>query len=131
MGFITNDRSVEWAIQALDWCVRRHRIISSNVVNRDTPGYRATDVDFKKVMEQIDSQAEQVIRKTNPVHLPGLSGGASRVLTVKDAPEGLDGNSVNLSEEMARLVENNFMYQALLKHVNRKLQGLKIAIRGG
>ena len=131
MGIITNDRSVEWAIQALDWCVRRHRVISSNIVNRDTPGYRAGDVDFKKVMEQIDSQAEQALRKTDPLHMPGLSGGASRVLTVKDTPEGLDGNSVNLSEEMARLVENNFMYQALLKHVNRKLQGLKIAIQGG
>ena len=131
MGIVTNDRSVEWAIRALDWCVRRHRVISSNIVNRDTPGYRATDVDFKKVMEQIDSQPEQALRKTDPLHLPGLSGGASRVFTVKDAPEGLDGNSVNLSEEMARLVENNFMYQALLKHVNRKLQGLKIAIQGG
>ena len=131
MGIITNDRSVEWAIQALDWCVRRQRVISSNIVNRDTPGYCATDVDFKKVMEQIDSGAEQVLRQTDPVHLPGLSGGASRVLTVKDAAEGLDGNSVNLSEEMARLTENNYMYQALLKHVNRKLQGLKIAIQGG
>ncbi len=65
MGIITNDRSVEWAIQALDWCVRRQRVISSNIVNRDTPGYRATDVDFKKVMEQIDSGAEQVLRQTD------------------------------------------------------------------
>ena len=131
MGIITNDKSVEWAVQALDWCVRRHRAVSSNIANRDTPGYRAVDVDFEKVMAQIDSQTEQVLRETDGKHLPGLSGGASQVMTVKDAAEGLDGNSVNLSEEMSRLVENNYMYQALLKHVHRKLQGLKIAIQGG
>jgi flagellar basal-body rod protein FlgB len=131
MGIITNDKSVEWAVEALDWCVRRQRAVSSNIVNRDTPGYRAVDVDFQKVMAQIDSRAEEVLRQTDSGHLPGLSGGVSQVLTVKDEAEGLDGNSVNLSEELSRLVENNYMYQALLKHVHRKLQGIKIAIQGG
>jgi flagellar basal-body rod protein FlgB len=131
MGIITDDKSVEWAVRALDWCVRRHRVVSSNIVNRDTPGYRAADIDFQKVMAHIDNDAEQVLTQTDVRHLPGLSGGASQVMKVKDAAEGLDGNSVNLSEEMSRLVENNHMYQALLKHVHRKLRGLKIAIQGG
>lgn len=131
MGIVHNDRSVEWAIRAMDWCVRRHRVISSNIVNRDTPGYRAMDVDFQKVMEQIDTQADPALRQSVHGHLPGLAGGPSQVMIVKDAAEGLDGNSVNLSEEMAHLVENNYMYQALLKHVHRKLQALKIAIQGG
>ena len=131
MAGIPSDRSMEWAIRALDWCVRRHRVISSNIVNRDTPGYLAADVDFRRVMEQIHSEGEQVLRQTNPAHLPTLSGGPSHVLTVKDAAERLDGNSVNLSEEMAHLVENNYTYQALMKHVHRKLQAFKIAIQGG
>jgi flagellar basal-body rod protein FlgB len=131
MAGIASDRSVEWAIRALDWCVRRHRIISSNIVNRDTPGYRAVDMDFRKVMEQIHTEGEQVLHQTNRVHFPSLSGGPLQALTVKDAAEGLDGNSVNLSEEMAHLVENNYTYQALIKHVHRKLQAFKIAIQGG
>lgn len=131
MGIITNDKSVEWAIRAMDWCVRRQRVISSNIVNRDTPGYRATDVDFQRVMDRIDAEAGQDLRQTDPKHFPSLSGAPSQVLTVKEAAERLDGNSVNLSEEMAHLVENNYLYQALLKHVQRKLQGLRIAIQGG
>lgn len=131
MSGIPNDSSLEWATRALDWCVRRHRVVSSNIVNRDTPGYRAKDVDFRKVMEQIGTEAEEVLTRTDQNHLPGLSGGASNVLTEKAGAEGPDGNSVNLSEEMARLVENNYTYQALLKHVNRKFQAIKLAVQGG
>ncbi len=131
MSGITNDPSITWASTALNWCVRRHRMISSNIVNRDTPGYRAQDIDFKKVMEQIGTEAEEVLQRTDSGHLPGLSRGASNVLMVKEAAEGLDGNSVNLSEEMAHLVENNYTYQALLKHVNRKFQAIKLAVQGG
>ena len=131
MNGIPNDSSLEWATRALDWCVRRHRVISSNIVNRDTPGYRAKDVDFRKVMEQIGTEAEEGLMRTDSAHLPGFSGVASNVLTVKEAAERPDGNSVNLSEEMAHLVENNYTYQALLKHVNRKFQAIKLAIQGG
>jgi flagellar basal-body rod protein FlgB len=131
MSGIPNDSSLEWATRALDWCVRRHRVVSSNIVNRDTPGYRAKDVDFAKVMQQIGTDAEEVLTRTDPTHLPGLSGGASNVLTEKAAPERPDGNSVNLSEQMSHLVENNYTYQALLKHVNRKFQAIKLAVQGG
>ena len=131
MSGIPNDTHIEWATRALDWCVRRHRVVSSNIVNRDTPGYRAKDVDFRKVMEQIGTDAEEVLTRTDRTHLPGLSGGASNVLTEKTAAERPDGNSVNLSEQMANLVENNYTYQALLKHVNRKFQAIKLAIQGG
>ena len=106
-------------------------MVSSNIVNRDTPGYRAKDVDFGKVMAQIGTAAEEVLTRTDQTHLPGLSGGASNVLTEKAAAERPDGNSVNLSEQMAHLVENNYTYQALLKHVNRKFQAIKLAVKGG
>ncbi len=131
MNGIPNDSSVEWATRALDWCVRRHRVVSSNIVNRDTPGYRAKDVNFSKVMEQISTNAEEVLTRTNPTHLPGLSGGASNVMTEKAAAERPDGNSVNLAEQMATLAENNYTYQALVKHVSRKFQAIKLAVRGG
>jgi flagellar basal-body rod protein FlgB len=131
MSVIPEDPSLKWASTALDWCVRRHRLISSNIVNRDTPGYRAQDLDFEKIMDQIGTASEEVLRTTDPGHLPGFSRGASNALMVKESAEGLDGNSVKLSEEMAHLVENNYTYQALLKHVNRKFQAIKLAVQGG
>ena len=131
MSGIPNDSSLEWATRALDWCVRRHRFVSSNIVNRDTPGYRAKDVDFGKVMEQVGRGAEEVLTRTDPLHLPGLSGGASNLLIEKTEAERPDGNSVNLTEQMSNLVENNYTYQSLLKHVNRKFQAIKLAVQGG
>ena len=131
MSGIPNDSSLEWATRALDWCVRRHRVVSSNIVNRDTPGYRAKDVDFGKVMEQVSRCPDEVLTRTDPLHLPGLSGGASNLLIEKTEAERPDGNSVNLAEQMSSLVENNYTYQALLKHVNRKFQAIKLAVQGG
>ena len=131
MSGIPNDSSLEWATRALDWCVRRHRVVSSNIVNRDTPGYRAKDVDFGKVMEQVSRGPDEVLTRTDPLHLPGLSGGASNLLIEKTEAERPDGNSVNLAEQMSNLVENNYTYQSLLKHVNRKFQAIKLAVQGG
>ncbi|MCH7501703.1 MAG: flagellar basal body rod protein FlgB, partial [Nitrospinae bacterium] len=34
-------------IKALDFQSQRHLLISSNISNIDTPGYRAKDIDFK------------------------------------------------------------------------------------
>jgi flagellar basal-body rod protein FlgB len=42
-----------------------------------------------------------------------------------------DGNTVDLDREMAKLSENNLMYNALAQIVSRKFQGLKDAIKGG
>ncbi len=131
MSEFLQDNSVAWAARALDWCVRRHRVISSNIVNRDTPGFHAKDVDFRKVMEQIDTAFEPPLRQTDRRHLPGLFGPPSSVMIVKGTAERLDGNTVNLSQEMSHLVENNYLYQALLKHVNREFKALKLAIQGG
>jgi len=42
-----------------------------------------------------------------------------------------DGNTVDLDREMAKLSENNLMYNALAQIISRKFAGLKDAIKGG
>jgi flagellar basal-body rod protein FlgB len=133
MGKLFADPAIERAVATLDWCVRRQRLIASNVVNRDTPGYRAKDVDFKTLMERIhgDKGAGGGLRRTDDRHLSASTGALSPDLIVKESSERLDGNSVNLGEEMARMTENNLTYQAVLKRLTRKFQGLKLAIQDG
>jgi flagellar basal-body rod protein FlgB len=133
MGKLFTDPAIERAVATLDWCVRRQRLITSNVVNRDTPGYRARDLDFKALMERIHGEggAGVGLRRTDDRHLSASGGALSPDLIVKESSERLDGNSVNLSEEMARLTENNLTYQAVLKRLTRKFQGLKLAIQDG
>ncbi len=131
MAGLLYDKSLEEAVRVLDWCVRRHRAISSNIVNRDTPGYKAVDIDFERVMEEVREKPGEGLVRTNPSHLSLLPGSPFSVYTVKESSERLDGNTVNLPEEMSHLVENNYLYQALLREVAHKFKTLKIAIQGG
>lgn len=133
MERLFSDVSIQRAVETLDWCVRRQRLITSNIVNRDTPGYRAQDVDFKAVMERVhgDGGAGMGLRRTSERHLPVSAGTPSSGVIVKNSSERLDGNTVNLSEEMSLLVENGLTYQAVLKRLSKKFQALKLAISEG
>jgi flagellar basal-body rod protein FlgB len=133
MGQGFYDVSIERAVQTLDWCVRRQRLITSNIANRDTPGYQARDVDFDSLMEQIHGSggAGRALRRTDARHLPASSGAGSAAVIVKKSSNRLDGNTVSLSEEMSNLVKNGYMYQAFIKRLSKKFQALKLAINGG
>ena len=133
MGNSFTDLSIERAVKTLDWCVRRQRLISSNIANRDTPGYRAKDVDFKSLMEEIHGGGNPgtTLRRTDSRHLFSSHGTLSTAVIVKNSSERLDGNTVDLNEEMSNLVKNGFTYQAVLKRLSRKFQALKLAINGG
>ncbi len=133
MGILFTDLSIERAVKTLDWCVRRQRLISSNIANRDTPGYRAKDVDFKGIMEEIHGGGESgtTLRRTDPRHFSSSHGTLSSAVIVKNSSERLDGNSVDLGEEMSNLVKNGITYQAVLKRLSRKFQALKLAMNGG
>lgn len=109
-------------------------VISSNIANADTPGYKAKTVDFEQTLRHIlntggDLQPEAtdaghlVPREADPVHP-----------VVYDDPNGvesLDGNSVDRSEEMAKMAENQLIYDASAEVLKKKLGMLKYAISEG
>jgi flagellar basal-body rod protein FlgB len=131
MGDILFDRSIEHARKALDLSVTRQKLISSNLANRDTPGYRSKDLNFQEEMERLYSGSSVSLQRTDPGHLPVPSETATAEVVLKESEARLDGNTVNLSEEMSRLAENTYLYQSLIRMVGYKLQSLKRAIQGG
>jgi flagellar basal-body rod protein FlgB len=90
----------------------RHHVLTQNVANVETPGYRARDVDFGSALEDALSGAVD-----GPVHVEPT---ADRAAVVK-----ADGNSVDLDFEMARLSENTIRTVALSEIISRKYAGLK------
>ena len=53
---------------------RRTQLLTANIANADTPGYKARDIDFDKVLQ--NAQSDQLtMRATNENHLP-MSGNA-------------------------------------------------------
>ncbi len=114
----------------------RQNIVSSNVANAETPGYKAKKVDFEEALARaID--LEGIGSEMSPAqdHFAMGTGSISRSRAdVYDNPEGAtrnDGNSVDLESEMATLQENSILYKAALQLMNKKLAAMRYAVTEG
>jgi flagellar basal-body rod protein FlgB len=117
----------------------RHEILSANVANADTPGYRARDLDFKSIMDVAlapsDLPAEERERRLDTLSASPLDlQSATYVAEYPETGHGedrLDGNNVSLDRQMVLLTENALSYEAALTLLSRKLAGLRYVISEG
>lgn len=121
--------------KTLDVTHARHKAITSNVANAETPGYKAKDVNFDAELKRQLGNANSGMNMER-THIGHMSLGrvGSLPVNVVDSPsgaEGLDGNTVNLETEMVRLADNTMRYEIAAKLMTRKFQGIMQAIKGG
>ncbi len=117
------DQTVSFLEKSLDVRIARHKILSENVANADTPEYRAHDLPFQKILEQAaGSPAALPLRKTHPDHI--LESDQAVMRTAE--PSNPDG--VDIDQEMARLAENSVMFQAGVQALVKKLEALRAVI---
>ncbi|OCC14883.1 Flagellar basal-body rod protein FlgB [Dissulfuribacter thermophilus] len=136
--------------KAISVRTKRNAVLSANISNVDTPGYKAKDIPFEKVMARYLSKEPKGLElaKTNSVHLPKkppvsrthpehlpkvneekLSQSDEGIIV--ESEERGTPNNVDLDIEMAKLAENNLQYQATLQILIRRLEGLKNAVTEG
>jgi len=84
---------------------QRQAVISRNMANADTPGYRARDIEpFEKALE--NTQSAQTMIATRPGHLNGAgSNGHLWAEFVREGAVDPNGNGVSLETEMLNAVE--------------------------
>jgi flagellar basal-body rod protein FlgB len=124
--------STDLAKKSLDAGALRQRVLSSNLANAATPGYRSQEV----VFEELLSKEEQSLRmqETQPGH---LSGETSRPLpspAVRSRggeAEASGVNDVDVEREMTELTENTIHFQAMSQLLINKYHGVRDAIRPG
>ena len=109
-------------------------VIASNIANADTPGYKAKTMEFETALREalnpngdLQPAAEEIghlsPKETDPVH--------PEVYDDPNGVESLDGNTVDRASEMAKMAENQLMYDASAEVLKRKLGMLKYAISEG
>ncbi|MBT2691439.1 flagellar basal body rod protein FlgB [Bacillus sp. ISL-55] len=117
---------------ALNYSSAKQKVISQNIANVDTPNYKAKDVSFKAVFQDVMGQSFQANR-SDARHYE-FSSKASRmpgVVTNPNVNYNENGNSVDLDKEMADLATNQIYYNALTERINGKFNSLQTVIRGG
>jgi flagellar basal-body rod protein FlgB len=117
----------------------RHEVLSANIANADTPGYRPRDVDFNSIIrsaveneslstEERDQRMEQL--STSPLDLESTIY-QPEFPDDRHGEDRLDGNSVSLDRQMGLLTENSLAYEANLTLLSRTLAKLRYAISEG
>ncbi len=127
-----NDNVPKILVKALDFQSHRHLLISSNISNLDTPGYKAKDIDFKsQLVSAMGRQGDLAMKVTQPGHLgPGASALKSmQPETFIESDESRsDGNNVNIDKEMAKLAENQIAYNATIQMLSKRSSTIRAAI---
>ena len=128
---INFDKALGIHQQSLLVRARRSALITSNLANSDTPGYKARDIDFKAELAKASGQTNSLqLKQSNNAHLPiAGSSTADNALYREPLHSSLDGNTVDAEMERVRFSENAIRYQANLTFLSRKFSGLKNAIR--
>jgi flagellar basal-body rod protein FlgB len=125
------DQTLGLLERLLDARGARHQAIVANLANQDTPGYRAVDVSFQETLNTA-SGSSLATATTHAAHLSTEEPSAGVAThTSSGRSNRLDGNTVNVEHEMAKLAENTLLYQAGTELLSAKFRILKNAIREG
>jgi flagellar basal-body rod protein FlgB len=110
---------------ALDGLAVRQRVISSNVANIDTPGFKGAEVNFETRLKQALGRRDTLTMTTTDAgHLSadGLSmDEVVQVVPTNNTTLRNDGNNVDIDREMAKLAETSIAYDALSQLMASKL----------
>jgi flagellar basal-body rod protein FlgB len=113
----------------------RQEVIANNIANVDTPGFKASSVDFESCMkEALSEEGGFQAKVTRPGHVSFDPGGAAEVrpavVTDDSTTMRMDGNNVDIDRQMTDLAKNSIWYDTLVTKINGELKRLKLAIEG-
>jgi len=117
---------------------RRAEVLAGNLANADTPGFKARDIDFKEVLQQVNTNAMDAgaLSVTNSRHLTASGSMGENVSQVLNelkyrtpSQPSIDGNTVDPLREKSAFMENALLYQTNLQFLNGKIKTIKDALR--
>ena len=129
-----NEKMYGFLKTAMDAATVRHQIISSNLANIDTPGYKARDLDFDKILQDFQDQENMMPTYTpegrSPMAPPPPLEFKDYIdETEKDVlTERFDGNNVDLEKQVANLATARGRFQVASMLMNRKIRLLNEVI---
>ena len=113
---------------ALELKARRVQVLSTNIANADTPGYKARDLDFKKVLGL--ELGKNAMRTTHSSHLKMPGGSESGEFYTIPYNTSIDGNTVEIGLEQAKFGQASAEYQATLDFLQGRVAAYKRALKG-
>lgn len=121
--------------KALSAASLRHKVISNNIANVNTPKFKKSEVSFENQLELAMSAEKSPIARTHERHLPikstSLDDVEPTINTITTTSFRNDDNNVDIDSEMAGLAKNSITYSAVADQINKYFSNLKSVINGG
>jgi len=131
----------------MGWLNQRQKVVSENVANAQTPGFRPHDLkaqDFQTLLKHAraiqtggagqgtGSDVSKVgLMRTQGAHIGSQvsnNGGAAREVAL-DSETTLDGNAVVLEEQMVKMAESRMQFEAAVAFYTKSLAMVRMASR--
>jgi len=130
------NRTMQLLHRTLDLRQARQRVIASNIANEETPGYRATELNFQDSLQAAQRGRGLVTLAVTQGRHIGPRGDSFQQVPGKlgAVPAGdlpLDANSVNIELEMAKMSDNAMQYNSAAAIMAIRFRQLMGAIREG
>lgn len=134
--------SVDLLKKGMDAGWLRNEVISNNIANEDTVGFKASEVEFENLFAQSlqgkGSGGSLGLTVTDARHISNggssatdsSGAGAVEPVVTTDEKDSLryDGNNVDVEHEMAEMAKNTIEYYTLVGKVNSEFKKLSAAI---
>ena len=116
----------------LSWLGQRQEVLSQNIANADTPGYRARDLktyDFREIVRREVQQINMTVTSPNQ-----MSGQRKRLRDFTEAETKIpyetrpDGNSVVLEEQMVKIGEAGLKHHLTTELYRKHMSLFRLAL---
>lgn len=115
--------------RGLDASWTKNEVISSNIANVDTPGYKKKKAVFGDLLNE--EMSSSLLKTSHERHMQ-IDGDSSIVSITTDMSTTnmrTDENNVNIDEEMSDLSKNQIYYNVLTQRATGEINKLRSAIQ--
>ena len=107
----------------------REQLISNNIANADTPGYKRRDLDFESTLESELGKSKYVSLddKMANIHMDHLN--AKTYIDNSSYSYRLDGNNVDPEQENVKLASETIRYLGLTNSISQEISRYKTVIK--
>jgi len=121
----------ELLFKQLNFRGEKQKVISTNIANIDTPGFKTKELKFDDELDKSQEEMSLKLKVTNSAHMQIAETKPSRGYSVQETKgldEQNDGNNVNLDTQMSTMAQNSIMFSAIQNSIKKDASWFKSVI---
>ena len=115
--------------RGLDASWKKNEVISSNIANVDTPGYKKKKAVFGDLLNE--ELSSSLLKTTHEKHIQTGKSSGNVIISTDMSTTNMrtDENNVNIDEEMSDLSKNQIYYNVLTQRATGEINKLKSVLQ--